>query len=52
MQDVSGKVVDLELYRATRAIRGARRSRPRYVLWYPGIGYFRPVRRASAGLPR
>jgi hypothetical protein len=47
--DLSHKVVDLATYRALRALpAGGRRSRPRYVLWYPGLGYFRPQQRASS----
>jgi hypothetical protein len=41
MSDVPENVIDLAAYRAERA---ARRSGVapaiRYVLWYPGIGYF------------
>lgn len=33
-------VIDLAAHRIKRAVRGqSRRSPPRYVLWYPGVGY-------------
>jgi hypothetical protein len=40
--DISSKIVDLATYRAARAARRETQSRIRYVLWYPGIGCFRP----------
>jgi hypothetical protein len=45
---ISGKVVDLNMYRALRSLTArtsAVRSRARYVLWYPGIGCFYPLSR-------
>lgn len=42
--NLTGKVVDLTLYRALRSMsaRQSERPRGRYVLWYPGVGCFYP----------
>ncbi len=40
---VPDKVIDLAAYRAARGAKRPGAGRTRYLLWYPGVGYFYPA---------